>query len=159
MSLTHEIRFAQSIETNSRITKKGRFDNSKKERLPWRRKIHRSLHIGSFWKIHFINPPEVQGEVVMLHIHGKYNDDAKVSKSSIWVNRKIAECRPLSAPGRNSREDVVSQVAFQSLPPLPLSFPYHFGKAFLSALLIIKSAGKSHSLGFSLRYFATIEHT
>jgi hypothetical protein len=27
---------------------------------PW------SLHIGIFWKIHFINPPEVRGQVVRL---------------------------------------------------------------------------------------------
>jgi hypothetical protein len=30
---------------------------------PW------SLHIGIFWKIHFINPPEVQGQVGRLANH------------------------------------------------------------------------------------------
>jgi hypothetical protein len=29
----------------------------------------RSLHIGAFWKTHFINPPEVQGQVVRLSTH------------------------------------------------------------------------------------------
>ncbi len=38
-----------------------------------------------------INPPEVQGQVVRLLIYGKVNCDAKVSKSPIWVNNKIAE--------------------------------------------------------------------
>jgi hypothetical protein len=31
-----------------------------KSESPW------SLHIGSFWKTHFINPPEVQGQVFRL---------------------------------------------------------------------------------------------
>jgi hypothetical protein len=31
---------------------------------PW------SLHIRSFWKTHFINPPEVHGQVVRLLIYG-----------------------------------------------------------------------------------------
>jgi len=31
-----------------------------KSESPW------SLHIGSFWKTHFINPPEVQGQAVNL---------------------------------------------------------------------------------------------
>jgi hypothetical protein len=52
---------------------------------PW------SLHIGSFWEIGFINPPEVQGQIVRLVAHGLENDDAKVSKSPISVNGKIAE--------------------------------------------------------------------
>jgi hypothetical protein len=32
-------------------------------KFPW------SLHIGAFWKIHFINPPEVQGQVVRLFFY------------------------------------------------------------------------------------------
>jgi hypothetical protein len=39
---------------------------------PW------SLHIRSFGKIHFINPPEEQGQVVGLLISWKENGDAKV---------------------------------------------------------------------------------
>jgi hypothetical protein len=34
-----------------------------KAESPW------SLHIGAFWKTHFINPPEVHGRVVRLHTH------------------------------------------------------------------------------------------
>jgi hypothetical protein len=52
------------------------------------------------WKISFINPPEGQGQVVRfayLFIDGK-NIDAKISKSSIWVNNKIAPIVPLYAP-------------------------------------------------------------
>jgi len=55
-----------------------------KSESPW------SLHIRSFWKIHFINPPEVRGQVVSWLNYGKDNCDAKVSKSPISVNRKIA---------------------------------------------------------------------
>ena len=44
--------------------------------------------MGSFWEFHFIDPPEVQGQVVGPLIYGLENDDAKVSKSSIWVNGK-----------------------------------------------------------------------
>jgi hypothetical protein len=33
-----------------------------KSESPW------SLYIGIFWKIHFINPPEVRGQVVRLKI-------------------------------------------------------------------------------------------
>jgi hypothetical protein len=36
-----------------------------KSESPW------SLHIRSFWKTHFINPPEEQGQVVKLQIHAK----------------------------------------------------------------------------------------
>ncbi len=52
---------------------------------PW------SSYIRSFWKTNFINPPEAQGQAVRLVVHGVDNDDAKVSKSPISVNRKIAE--------------------------------------------------------------------
>jgi hypothetical protein len=45
----------------------------------------------SFWKIHFLNPPEVRGQVVRVLIYGEYKDEAKVSKSPISVNRKIEE--------------------------------------------------------------------
>jgi len=38
---------------------KGKFES------PW------SLHIGIFWKIHFINPPEAQDQVVDLLIYGR----------------------------------------------------------------------------------------
>jgi hypothetical protein len=67
--------------------------------FPW------SLHIRSFWKTHFINPPEVHGQVVRLLIYGKVNCDAKVSKLPIWVNMKIAEYVPLYAPGQNFRNE------------------------------------------------------
>jgi len=46
---------------------------------------------------------EVQGQAVRLVVYGVDNDDAKVSKSPISVNRKIAQSVPLSASGRNSR--------------------------------------------------------
>jgi hypothetical protein len=48
-----------------------------KSESPW------SLHIRSFWKIRFINPPEGQDQVVDLLIYGKDSDDAKLSKSPI----------------------------------------------------------------------------
>jgi hypothetical protein len=56
--------------------------------------------MGTFWKTHFINPPEVHGQVVRLLIYGKVNCDAKVSKLPIWVNMKIAECVPLPGTAR-----------------------------------------------------------
>jgi len=62
---------------------------SKGIQIPWR------LHIRSFWKIHFINPPEVQGQVVKLFVYGWKNDDPKISKSPISVNGKIADIVPL----------------------------------------------------------------
>jgi hypothetical protein len=62
--------------------------------------------MGTFWKIHVINPPEVQGQVVSyLLIYGRDKDDSKVSKTSIFGNNKIAVSVPLSAPGRNSRNE------------------------------------------------------
>ena len=42
----------------------------------------------SFWKIHFINPPEVQDQVIRLVVYGLDNSDAKISKYLISVNRK-----------------------------------------------------------------------
>jgi hypothetical protein len=57
-----------------------------------------AFHIRSFWKIHFINPPEVQDQVFRLLIYGQDNGDIKVSKSPIWVNKKIAECVPNPIP-------------------------------------------------------------
>jgi len=39
------------------ITKASKAPKGKSE-SPW------SLHNGSFWKIHFINPPEVKGQIV-----------------------------------------------------------------------------------------------
>jgi hypothetical protein len=58
-------------------------------------KSPRSLRIRSFLKIHFINPPEVQGQVFGLVFYQQDNDGAKISKSPIWVNRKIAEIVPV----------------------------------------------------------------
>jgi hypothetical protein len=52
--------------------------------------------MGIFWKIHFINPPEVQGQVFCVLIYGLDDDGAKVSKFPIWVNIKIAENVPYS---------------------------------------------------------------
>jgi hypothetical protein len=43
--------------TQEREKRKAPKESSKS---PW------SLHIRSFWKIHFINPPEVRGQVVRL---------------------------------------------------------------------------------------------
>ena len=51
---------------------------------PW------SLHIRSFWKIHFINPPEVQGQIVSFLFYWWENDNPKVPKSPIRVNKEIA---------------------------------------------------------------------
>jgi hypothetical protein len=48
-----------------------------------------SLHTGSFWKIHFINPPEVRGQVVRLVVYELDKDHAKASKSPVRVHRKI----------------------------------------------------------------------
>jgi len=59
-----------------------------KSESPW------SLHIRSFWKTHFINPPEEQGRVVRRLSYGKENDDVKVSKPPVSVNRKIAQSVP-----------------------------------------------------------------
>jgi hypothetical protein len=46
---------------------KGKIRKALKEnsKSPW------SLHIGSFWKVHFINPPEVRGQVVGFTEIGK----------------------------------------------------------------------------------------
>jgi hypothetical protein len=65
---------------DSRGRKKAPKGNSES---PW------SLPMRSFWKTHFINPPEVRGQIVRFLIYGKRNNDAKVSKSPIWVNKKI----------------------------------------------------------------------
>jgi hypothetical protein len=59
--------------------------------------------MGIFWKILFINPPE--GQVVGSLIYRWDDDDAKISKSPSWINNKIAPIVPLSAPGRNSRNE------------------------------------------------------
>jgi hypothetical protein len=72
--------------------------NSENKKAPKRFSSPWRFHIGSFWKIHFINPPEEQGQAVDLFSYGKENDDAKVSKSPILVNMKIAESVPLYAP-------------------------------------------------------------
>jgi len=53
---------------------------------PWK------LHNWSFWESHFINPPKMQGQVIRMAVYRLAYDDAKVSKSPILVNRKIAEC-------------------------------------------------------------------
>jgi hypothetical protein len=55
-----------------------------------------SLAMRSFWKTRFINPPEVGGQVVELLNYGKEKDDAKLSKSPISVNRKIADSVPVA---------------------------------------------------------------
>jgi hypothetical protein len=63
-----------------------------KSETPW------SLHIRSFWKITFINPPECEAscQAVKLQIYRRFNDDAKVSKFAICVNRKSADIVPNS---------------------------------------------------------------
>jgi hypothetical protein len=55
---------------------------------PW------SLHLRSFWKILFINPPEGQDPVVRVLTFRQGIDDAKIPKFPIWVNRKIAGYAP-----------------------------------------------------------------
>jgi len=67
--------------------------------------------MGIFWIIHFINPPQVQGQVVGLLIYWQENDDAKVSKPLIWVNRKIAGYVPLYAIGQNSKNEKYIQTS------------------------------------------------
>jgi hypothetical protein len=57
----------------------------------------------SFWKIHFINPPEERGRVVYFAKLRQVNDDAKVSKSPILVNMKIAESVPMPAIQKATR--------------------------------------------------------
>ena len=57
-------------------------------------KSPRSLHIRSSWKIHFINPPEVQDQVVGFLIYGKGNDDAKVSKAPFGSTEKWRSTMP-----------------------------------------------------------------
>jgi hypothetical protein len=54
-----------------------------KSESPW------SLHMGIFWEIHFINPPEVHGQFVRAFFYRKDNDDATVPKSLVLVNSKI----------------------------------------------------------------------
>jgi hypothetical protein len=44
--------------------------------------------MGTFRKYLFINSPEVLGQVVRLLIYGWDDEDAKVSKSPIWINKK-----------------------------------------------------------------------
>jgi len=77
-----------AISTNAAEKKapKGSFKS------PW------SLHIRSFWKTLFINPPEVQRHVVRLLIYERNIDDDKVSKSYNSVNGKVAEYVPLYVP-------------------------------------------------------------
>ncbi len=45
-----------------------------KSESPW------SLHLGSFRKILFINPPEVKAQIIDLLIYRKKNEDASYSK-------------------------------------------------------------------------------
>jgi len=68
-----------------------------KLKSPW------SLHIGTFWKTHFINPPEVRGQVVRLVVYGLYTDDAKVSKTPFGVNRKIEDSAPVATARKSAR--------------------------------------------------------
>jgi hypothetical protein len=78
-----------------------------------------SLHMRSFWKVQFINPSEEGGQVVKLQIHSRVNDDAKVSKSPIWVNRKIAEYVPRKS-GKNIRGEYIIPI---TIILITLSFP------------------------------------
>ena len=50
-----------------------------------------SLHFGSFWKTHFINPPNVKGQVITLLDQRRDVDGAKLSKPLISVNNKLTE--------------------------------------------------------------------
>ena len=47
----------------------------------------------------------IQGQVVRLLFYGQDNDDPKLSKLPIWVNKKIAEIVPLSVLGKKSRNE------------------------------------------------------
>ncbi len=49
----------------------------------------------SFWKIHFINPPEAQDQIVELRIYRQENNGDKLPKLRIWVNRKKEDILPL----------------------------------------------------------------
>jgi hypothetical protein len=68
-----------------------------KAETPW------SLHMRSFWKILFINSPEVRGQVVRCINYGKENDDVKISKCPTLVNRKIAEGVPIGQLPKSGR--------------------------------------------------------
>jgi len=46
-----------------------------------------------------------------LAVYGLDNGDAKVPKSLIWVNSKIAEYVPISASGQNSRNEKYIQTS------------------------------------------------
>jgi len=71
-----------------------------------------SLHIRSFWKIHFINPPEVQGQIVRAFFYGQDNDDANLPKIQIRVNMKIAGIVPFYL----AKIPLVKRI---SIPPFP----------------------------------------
>jgi hypothetical protein len=93
------------------IIKKGQFKERTKKAPKGKSESPWSLHIGSFWKTHFINPPEVRARVVEQLINRWNDEDAKVSKSTILVNGKIAEIVPISAHGRNSRNEKYIQTS------------------------------------------------
>jgi len=101
-----------------------------------------SLHIGSFWKIHFINPPEVQGQVVGLLIYGLENDDAKISKFPIGVNRKIADCVPLYL-------DEISEMKGIFKPRIPIENTSYLG--------LCQSLRKKIAFGKSLGFQAELK--
>jgi hypothetical protein len=62
------------IDENKKKAPKGKSES------PW------SLHIRSFWKIHFINPPEVRGQVFILKEMVGY-DNRKVAQNRTSVKR------------------------------------------------------------------------
>jgi hypothetical protein len=67
-----------------------------KSKAPW------SLYTRSFWKIHFINPPEARSKERTL-TYGEDKGDVQVSKFSILVNRKSAEIVPIRTLQKSSR--------------------------------------------------------
>jgi hypothetical protein len=101
-----------AISTNAAEKKapKGSFKS------PW------SLHIRSFWKTLFINPPEVQRHVVRLLIYERNIDDDKVSKSPIMVNRKIAEYMPCKQPAKTPNLLNIFEI-YHKLEPLGNQIP------------------------------------
>jgi hypothetical protein len=66
--LFHNTSLLFSSEELMDHVKKGHFKSSREERLQRDISSTWSLYIGSFWTTHFINPPEVRGQVVRLYI-------------------------------------------------------------------------------------------
>jgi len=89
-SHTSSRRFGIQVSRSSKFYREGIIQEGQKKKAPkGYSKSPWSLHIGSFRKVHFINPPEVHGQVVGLVVQGQDKDGNKIPKFPIWVNRKI----------------------------------------------------------------------